>query len=148
MLGEYSDGMVMTRRSGLSYIADFVAQLKGEVRNIVRQRLREWGYDAPDKAGQKRQEVEVLACFAPLLGWIVSWWRSGEKRIVLVLDATSLGQRLTVLVISVVYRGCAIPVAWAIVPGTAQGAWKNHWLGLLALLHRTISPQVVCSGFN
>ena len=36
----------------------------------------------------------------------------------------------------------------AIVPGTAQGAWKNHWLGLLALLHRTISPQVVCSGFN
>jgi hypothetical protein len=135
-LGEYSYGMVMTRRSGLSFIADFISELKGEAANTVRQRLREWCYDAPDKAGRKRQEVEVTACFAPLLAWIVSWWRSGEKRLVLALDATSLGQIFTVLVISVMYRGCAIPVAWAIVPGTAKGAWKDHWLGLLAIVHR------------
>ena len=135
--------MVMTRRSGLSYISDFIAALKGEVGNTVRQRLREWCYDAPDKAGKRRQEVEVLACFGPLLAWLLSWWRSGEKRMVLALDATSLGQVFTVLAISVVYRGCAIPVAWAIVPGTAKGAWKDHWLGLLSLLHRAI-PRKWC----
>lgn len=138
VLGEYSYGMVMTRRSGMSGIADFVGRVKAEAGNTVRQRLREWCYDAPDKAGRKRQEVEVTACFAALLGWVVSWWRSGERRMVLALDATSLGQIFTVLVISVLYRGCAIPVAWAIVPGGAKGAWKDHWLGLLALVHRAI----------
>jgi hypothetical protein len=143
VLGEYSYGMVMTRRSGLSQIADFVGILKGEAENTVRQRLREWCYDGADKAGAKRQEVEVTACFAALLGWVVSWWRSGEKRMVLALDGTSLGQIFTVLVISVLYRGCAIPVAWAIVPGTAKGAWKDHWLGLLALVHRAI-PRKWC----
>lgn len=87
--------------------------------------------------------MEVLACFVPLLLWILSWWRSGEKRLVLVLDATSLGQIFTVLVMSVVYRGCAIPVAWAIVAGNATGSWKEHWLGLLALAHRAI-PRKWC----
>lgn len=138
VLGEYSYGMVMTRRSGLSHIADFVGRVKAEAENTVRQRLREWCYDAPDKAGRKRQEVEVAACFAPLLAWVVSWWRSEERQMVLALDATSLGQIFTVLVISVLYRGCAIPVAWAIVPGRAPGAWKDHWLGLLALVQRAI----------
>lgn len=143
VLGEYSYGMVMTRRSGLSTLTDYLAHLKGEAENTVRQRLREWCYDAPDKAGEHRQEVEVASCFEPLLGWIVSWWRDGEKRLVLALDATNLGQRFTVLVVSVVYRGCAIPVAWAIVPGTTPGAWKPHWLGLLALIHRAI-PRKWC----
>ena len=32
------------------------------------------------------------------------------------LDATTLGTRFAVLAISVVYRGCAIPVAWTILP--------------------------------
>ena len=72
---------------------------------------------------------------AALLGWIVRWWRRGEKRMGLALDATSLGQSFSGLVIRVVYRGCAIPVAWAIVPGRAKGAWKAHWLGLLAIVH-------------
>jgi hypothetical protein len=143
VLGEYSYGMVMTRRSGLSFIADFVGRLKQEKTNTVRQRLREWCYDAPDKVGHKRQEVEVTACFVELLAWVVSWWRCGEKQMVLALDATSLGQRLSVLVMSVVYRGCAIPVAWAIVPGNNKGAWQPHWLGMLALVHRAI-PRKWC----
>jgi hypothetical protein len=59
-LGEYSYGMVMTRRSGLSFIADFLGELKGEATNTVRQRLREWYYDAPDKAGRNRQGAAIL----------------------------------------------------------------------------------------
>ena len=143
MLGEYSYGMVLTRRSGLSSIADFVGRLKQEKANTVRQRLREWCYDAPDKAGRQRQEVEVTASFGWLLAWVVSWWRVGEKRMVLALDATSLGQVFTVLVISVMYRGCAIPVAWAIVKGNNKGAWQPHWVGMLALVHGAI-PRKWC----
>ncbi|MEO1257075.1 MAG: hypothetical protein AAFY41_19660, partial [Bacteroidota bacterium] len=36
------------------------------------------------------------------------------------------------LVISVVYRGCGIPVAWKIVSATKKGSWKPYWLELLS----------------
>lgn len=143
VLSEYSYGMVLTRRSGMNQIADFVAKMKGEKPNTVRQRLREWNYDAADKAGKKRQAVAVASCFVWLVSWIVSWWRGGEKRLVLAMDASSLGQVFTVLSISLVYRGCALPVAWKIVPGNAKGAWKDHWLGLLKLIHPAV-PRKWC----
>ena len=38
------------------------------------------------------------------------------------------------LCISVMYRGCAIPVAWAIVPAWGKGAWQPIWLDLLDVL--------------
>ena len=38
------------------------------------------------------------------------------------------------LCISVVYRGCAIPVAWKVVAALEKGAWEPHWLKLLAQL--------------
>ena len=38
------------------------------------------------------------------------------------------------LVISVVYPGCAIPVAWKVVGALEKGAWKPHWLNLLEQL--------------
>jgi hypothetical protein len=53
------------------------------------------------------------------------------KQIALALDATQLGQRFVVLVVSVVYRGCAIPVAWVVLPMLKKGAWRPHWLRLL-----------------
>ncbi len=134
VLALFSYGMVMTRRSGLSSVAHFLAELLGKRFNSLRQCLREWCYDAPDKRGRQRQEVEVTGHFVFLLKWVLSWWASGERQLALALDATTLGQRFTVLAMSVLYRGCALPVAWAIVPTTAKGAWQPHWLGLLALL--------------
>jgi hypothetical protein len=67
----------------------------------------------------------------PLLKWVLSWWQEGERRLALVLDAMTLGQRFTVLAISVAYRGCAIPIAWVVLQATSKGAWKPHWLALL-----------------
>jgi len=58
--------------------------------------------------------------FAPLLRWVLRWWSSDEQRLALAMDASNLGQRFTVLAVSVVYRGCAIPVAWAIVSGSKK----------------------------
>jgi hypothetical protein len=54
------------------------------------------------------------------------------------LDATTLGTRFTVLAISVVYRGCAIPVAWKVVRAQTKGACAPHWKTLLAHLEANI----------
>jgi hypothetical protein len=48
--------------------------------------------------------VQVQDCFAELLGWVVEQWR-GEHHLALALDASTLGNRFTVLSVSVVYRG-------------------------------------------
>lgn len=140
-LALFSFGMVMTRRCGMTTVTHFLALLTGKTAGSLRQRLREWCYDAPDKRGVGRQEIDVTASFAPLLGWIVSWWVKGDRQVVLALDATSLRQTFTVLVISLVYRGCAIPVAWAIVVGNEKGAWQPHWLGLLGLLRPALPKR-------
>jgi hypothetical protein len=97
----------------------------------VLQRLREWYLDAKHKSGNKRRELDVTTCFAPLLRWIVRLWGDGNRQMVLVLDATSLGERWTILSISVVVRACAIPVAWKVLGGHEKGSWRPHWEGLL-----------------
>ena len=54
------------------------------------------------------------------------------------MDATTLGDVFTVLVISIVYRGSAIPVAWTIVSATAKGSWKPLWVELFKQLKGSI----------
>src|SRR5881409_1403259 len=56
----------------------------------------------------------------------------------LAIDATTLGERFVVLAVSVVYRGCAIPVAWVILPAGTKRAWRREWLRLVRRLHRAI----------
>ncbi len=131
LLAYWSYGMVLTQSCGLTTVATFLATLLGTSYDAQRQQLREWCYDAADQRGKGRREVDVGVCFAPLLGWVLALWPPGERRLALALDATTLGQRFTVLAISVVYRGCAIPVAWHVVPATAKGKWRPHWERLL-----------------
>ena len=50
----------------------------------------------------------------------------------------TLGDRFAVLAVSVRYRGCAIPVAWAVLPATAPGAWHPEGLRLRQQLPATI----------
>ena len=100
--------------------------------NTVRQQLREWCYEAEAKRGDQRQALAVEACFVPLLQWILSPWQGTP--VALALDATTLGTRFTVLAISVVSRGCAIPVAWTILPAHVPQAWRREWLRMLRLL--------------
>lgn len=131
VLALYSFGMLVAQSCGLSSVALVLAELLGQSENAVRQRLRDWYRDAEDKPGAQRRELGVTSCFAPLLHWVLRWWAPGERRLALALDATTLGQRFTVLALSVVCNGCAIPVAWAILPATQPGAWKPYWCALL-----------------
>src|SRR5262249_61574228 len=75
-------------------------------------------------------------CFGPLLAWVVGQWEGTQ--LALALDATTLGDRFTVLAISVVYRGCAIPVAWTVLAATAKHAWRREWLRMLRQVHRAL----------
>ncbi len=59
----------------------------------------------------------------------------------LALDASTLSDRFTVLCISALYRGCAIPVAWCIVPTGEAGAWKPDWIALLDSLDGVIPVE-------
>jgi hypothetical protein len=141
VLALWSFGMVMTKSCGLTTVAAFVADLLDQPENTVRQRLREWYRDAEDKRGPKRRQLDVPDNFVPFIGWVLSYWPSSEKRLALAMDATTLAQLFTVLTVSVVYRGCAIPVAWVILPATAKGAWRGPWLDLFQSLAGSIGPD-------
>jgi hypothetical protein len=82
------------------------------------------------------QTLDVTTCFVPLVRWGVALW-SG-RHLALALNATALGVRFVVLTVSVVYRGCAIPVAWPILPANQPHAWRREWLRML----RQVRPAI------
>lgn len=134
VLALWSAAMILSKSCGTTTAAFWLAHTVGGTFHAWRQRLREWCYDACDKKGKQREEVSVVTCFAPLLRWILTWWAPGEHRLALALDASTLSDRFTVLAISVLYRGCAIPVAWCIVGAGKKGAWKPDWMALFDCL--------------
>ena len=138
VLALFSLGMVFARSCAVSAVAAVLAVGLDQSVNTVRQRLREFAWDAEAKAGAKRREIAVEACFVPLLRWILSRWQGTQ--LALALDATTLGDRFVVLALSVVYRGCAIPVAWTILPAGEKHAWRREWLRMLRLLHPAVPP--------
>lgn len=123
-LALWSFGMVLAKSCGITSVVGVQAPLVETAESSLRQRLREWCYEATDKKGAQRQQIEVERCFAALLCWILRWWPVEERRLALAMDASHLTDRFTVLCISVVYRGCAIPVAWKILVGNEPGSWE------------------------
>ena len=104
--------------------------------NNLRQYLREWLYDGSDRTSPCQTQPDVTLCFAPLLRWVLAWWRSG--RLALAIDPTLKGDQTTAIVISVLYRSCAIPVAWRIHPATQRGSWMDPTVELL----KELAPAV------
>lgn len=136
----WSFALVVTGWSGLTTVSALLAWLADQSFATVRERLRDWYRDADDKSGTQRREVVVATCFAPLLRWVVSLLPPTCTRLALAMDASTLGQRFTVLSISVVIRGSAIPVAWTVVRATQAGAWQPHWGALFAHLRGAVPP--------
>jgi hypothetical protein len=139
VLALWSYGIALTRSCGRLTVATFLALLMGQKVATVEQRLYEWCCDTSHKAGAKRQTLDVTTCFAPLLRWIVTLWTG--THLALALDATSLGARFVVLTLSVVYRGCGLPVAWTVLPANQPGAWRREWLRLLRGVRPAIPPD-------
>jgi hypothetical protein len=134
VLALWSYGIVLAKTCGLSSVALALASNFGGKEGNFRQQLREWCWDRQDKQGKKRVDWDVSQSFVPMLKWIMSLWSLDERRLVLAMDATSLKKLFVVLSISVVYRGCALPIAWAILPEGQKGSWKEPWLRLFNCL--------------
>ena len=152
ILAWWSFAMVLTQRSGLTTVSMFLAMLLDLHDTNIRERMRSWYRRSqrhqhrrrmPNQRTYQKHPRTVDTCFAPLLRWILAWWEPNSKRIVIALDASTLGQRFTVLAVCVVIRGCAIPIAWKIVRATKKGAWKPHWCDLLESLDGVI-PEDWC----
>ena len=76
-------------------------------------------------AGPKRHALAGTACVVPFLPWIVLRWPGPP--LALALDAPAWGTRCVVLAVCVVSRGCALPVAWTMLPAHQPGAWRREW---------------------
>ncbi len=109
--------------SELSFIGSF---------NSIRQYLREWLYDGQDRSNPCRVQLDVRLSFVPLLKWLLELWES--DRLVLAIDPTMKGDRINAIAISVVYRSCAIPVAWHILPANTPGKWMEPIVDMLGVL--------------
>src|SRR5262245_28675466 len=122
----WSFGIVLAQACGLTTVAATLAYMLGCSEMTLRERLRDWYRDARDKSGAKRgrqrRSLEGTLCFAPLLSWVVAWTDPTCRQLALAMDASTLGQRFTILSISVVVRGCALPRAWRVVEATRAGA--------------------------
>lgn len=115
-------------------------------RETIRQRLRDLLRASADKRVPYQCDWDITLCFAPLLRWVLSWWQGTD--LAFALDATSHGDRVVVLAISVLYRGTALPVAWHVLPANQKGEWMPHWLRLLALLAPAVPATmtvIVCT---
>ena len=129
-------GMVLSRSCALSAVSGLLATVLQRPANTLRQRLRDSYLEAEAKRGAGRRQLGGRDLFCPpaALGDHVV----AGTQLALALDATSLGSRFVVLAVSVLYRGCAVPVAWVVLPANRPGAWRPHWLRLLRRLHRVI----------
>ena len=136
VLALWSLGMVLARSCALTAVSAFLATWLGRKEPAVRQQLRAFCSEATAKRGTARCALAVEPCFVPLLTWVVDQWEGPQ--LALALDATTLGNRFTVLAMSVVYRGCAIPVAWTVLAATAKHAWRREWLRMLRQVRRAV----------
>jgi hypothetical protein len=141
VLGWLTYGILMLGKCGITALSHGLAKIEQVPAERLRQRLREFSYEAEAKRGKKRREVDVQRCFPDLLRSILRGWE-GKKELALSIDAMTLDSRFTVLNISVVYRGCGITVAWKIIEAGEKGAWRPHWEGLLASLEGVVPKDV------
>ena len=106
----------------------------------ARRRLRERLLDGADRARPSPNQIDVRACFVPLMRRVLSMWKSDS--LALAIAPTTLSDKLTVVVVSAVYRGCAVPVARAAMPGNKKGGWIDPAVELLKLLSAAIPPRM------
>lgn len=142
VLALWSIGIVLAQSCGLSSVAVLLAYLLDRSERAVREQLRDFYRDAAHKSGakrgHKRRSLEVCSCFAPLMRWVLALHPHDCRHLALAMDASTLGQRFTLLTICVLIRGCSIPVAWHIVEATRAGAWRPHWEMLFEHLHGSV----------
>ena len=101
MMAAFSLGLALSRRCTLSVVGESL-----------------WGLGKPDTVERRLQrflsnsKVAWSKCSEALAHWVMSSMVSTADPIVLLVDETSLQDKLKVMAVSVAYRGRAIPVTW------------------------------------
>lgn len=138
-LALWSIGTVLARSCSLHAVVLALACWLPFSPLCLRRRLQEWYQEASAKKGHgtgakgwHRRDWDPLVVAPSLLSWILEDWPGTQ--LVLALDPTNFSDRFTVLNISVLYRGCAIPVLWTVLEGGQPEAWEPHWERMLRLL--------------
>src|SRR5256714_3644486 len=135
-LALWSIGMVLAKATSLhAVVLALVCWLHFNPFSLFK-RLQEWYLEAAAKkghgsgaAGYQRRDWDPQHVCPYLLRWILDGWPN--RQLVLALDPTNLGDRFTALNISVLYRGCAVPVSWTVLQGGQTEAWEPHWERML-----------------
>jgi hypothetical protein len=142
-LALWSVGIILARSASLhAIVLALICWLPCNPLNL-RKRLQEWYLEASAKKGHgshgqgfQRKDFDPHDASPDLLRWILDGWPS--KQLVLALDPTNFGDRFTVLNLSVMYRGCAVPVIWTVVEGGKPEAWEPHWERMLRSLASSV----------
>jgi hypothetical protein len=108
----------------------FLANLTHLAPNTWRQRLKRL----------RHQPFPEQTLFPTLLRLVVAWLRLPQ--VFLALDATTLGNRWTVLALGVVVHQHTIPIAWQVVRGNTKGAWLPRCTQMLALLQGALPKSI------
>lgn len=98
-LALFSYGVVMAEKSQVGKVAEALAMV-GRIPTVER-RLRRW---------LNNDDIEIGRCCAAWIGWV--WSACDLPRAVLLVDETDLGNRIGVMMVSLAYRGRAIPLVW------------------------------------
>jgi hypothetical protein len=145
VLALWSIGIVLARAASLHAVVLALACWLPWNKLSLLKRLQEWYLEAAAKKGSgtggtgvHRRDWSPRTTSAYLLRWILEDWPNHQ--LVLALDPTLFEDRFTVLAISVLYRGCAVPVMWTVLPGNEPGAWEPHWERMLKELAALVGP--------
>ena len=106
--------------------------------NTIRQDLRELFRDAETASQWPNRDLDLQRCFPALLAYVLALLQTDE--LALAIDVTHFQDDLAAIVVSVVYRACAIPVAWTIRGAATPGRWMPLILALLTRL-RPVVPE-------
>jgi hypothetical protein len=144
-LALWSIGIVLARSCSLyAVVLALICWLPCNPRSLLK-RLQEWYLEAAAKKGhgtagqgQYRRDWDPATVCPHLLAWMLQAWPT--RQVVFVLDPTPLSDRFTVLAISILYRGCAVPVMWTVIPGGQPEAWEPHWERMLRALASHLPP--------
>ena len=126
VLARWRLGLGLARACALTAVRACLAPGLGRQAPTVRPQWRACGDDAAATRGTARGARRVERGVVPLLAGVVSLWQGPP--VALALEATTVGPRLTVVVVRGVSRGGASPVAWVVRSATATQAWRREWV--------------------
>ena len=127
VLSSFSFGVATIRRCTLSVVAEALYVLGKP--DTVERRLQRF---------LANPRIDWSQCCKALASWVIGSLH-GDGLIVLLVDETSLHDRLKVMAVSLAYRGRALPLAWWCYP---QEQWPKGQVELIVDLLRWVAESI------